>query len=478
MASGFNLNALSGFTTNVASIQTNLSVTSNDGVFTVTGGSNPIPQGHPSLMLSAGSQVSINAFVFGSSIVSANVVSAGKADLLPLTTGTGFGHVVGWNNDGILVQGVSTDGAAVFTFVGEQGTLTSFNQQLQGADATFNTNPDDVPAGFAVCFAAGTSIGTPAGNVAVEDLKVGGEVLTASGKTRQVVWVGEMLSRPAKHPRPHEVNPVRMKAGAFGDGLPVRDLRVSPGHALYIDGVLIRAASLVNGATILQEDVESIRYFHVELESHDVLLAEGLPCESYLDDGNRSGFNNSDEAILLYGRIDPTGWDNACAPWIDAGAQLEAVRNRLHARAEAMGFEVSNESDLHLLVDGVRLEPVHTNGNRFWFQIPASNSVQLGSNADVLTHVVPDANDHRRLGVALGELRVNGAVVALNDAAVFGSGFYGVETHNERAWRWMDGAATLGLALTESALVELTLHAIAPAWKRPKPVLRLVHKAN
>ena len=328
------------------------------------------------------------------------------------------------------------------------------------------------------CFASGTLIGTPSGGVAVEDLRAGDIVVTASGAVRRVKWIGHMLSRPARHPCPYEVNPVRISAGAFGDGLPVRDLRVSPGHALYIDGVLIPAGALVNGATIVQEEVESIRYFHVELESHDVLLAEGLPCESYLDDGNRATFANGDEAIALYGRLDPLSWDDACAPWVDSGSQVEAVRNRLHARAEALGWSTSVEPDLHLIVDGVRLDPCHVIGNRTWFEVPACQDVQLVSRADVPAHVVPGHGDRRRLGVAVSDLRVNGQGVALDETAHFGAGFYGFEMHDGHAWRWMDGAATLALTFAAPALVEINLHMIVPTWKRCSPAVRLARAIN
>jgi hypothetical protein len=93
-----------------------------------------------------------------------------------------------------------------------------------------------------------------------------------------------------RHRRPHEVFPVRVQAYAFGPGVTHRDLLVSPDHALFLDGVLIPARYLCNGTTIRQEAVAAVSYFHIELEQHDVLLAEGLPAESYLDTGNRDAF--------------------------------------------------------------------------------------------------------------------------------------------------------------------------------------------
>ncbi|MEJ0052092.1 MAG: Hint domain-containing protein [Methylovirgula sp.] len=488
MAVGLDLTELSGFQTKAEDFLDQGVVTNNgDGTITLDSATDPVT-GVPG-NLPAGTSISFSAFNANNANQSFSFgeILHNGASVNGIGIGGGFvsghgqsPHLVGWNSEGLLFSyvGQSVGGPKLeYAFLGEPSAAL----QPDGlpTNAIFNQSLGDVPAGFAaLCFADGTSVGTPSGGIAVEDMKAGDEVLTVSGKARRVVWVGEMLARPTKHPRPHEVNPVCIRAGAFGDGLPVRDLRVSPGHALYVDGALVRALQLVNNATIVQEEVERIRYFHVELESHDVLLAEGLPCESYLDDGNRSSFANRDEAILLYGRVDPIGWEKACAPWIDEGAQLEALRSRLHARAEATGFEVSVEPGLHFVVDGARLEPFHTIDNRFWFQVPASKGIELGSHADVLTHVVPGAGDGRRLGVAVSDLRVNGTAVALSDGEIFGAGFYEVETHKDRAWRWMDGAAALGLVSDRPALVEIDLHMVAPTWKRRAPALRLVQAAN
>src|SRR5262249_3359602 len=154
---------------------------------------------------------------------------------------------------------------------------------------------------------------------------------------------------------------------------------------------------LVNGATVLQQSVQSIRYFHVELDSHDVLLAEGLPCESYLDDGNRSSFSNAREHIALHGRLDPKSWADACAPMVAAGPQLEDVQRRLAARAEALGWVKTDAADLVIVSDGVRVAPVHTSGNRFWFAVPAAKEIALHSNSGVLAHVMPGFTDRRQL---------------------------------------------------------------------------------
>ena len=80
---------------------------------------------------------------------------------------------------------------------------------------------------------------------------------------------------------------------AFADRVPCRDLLVSPDHGIFVDAKLICARQLVNGTTIVREaGLASVEYFHVELEAHAILLAEGLPAESYLDTGNRGFFRN------------------------------------------------------------------------------------------------------------------------------------------------------------------------------------------
>ena len=176
------------------------------------------------------------------------------------------------------------------------------------------------------------------GEVAVEDLAVGDLAVTASGEARPIVWIGrKRVERPAR-----EAWPVRVTAGAFGENQPARDLFLSPGHAVCIDvmgEVFVPVSELINGATIAQVEVDEVTYWHVELESHDVLLAEGLPAESYMDAGNRAFFGRE------YGRLEAIDSDRVAEsltryarPFVDRGPIVEAIRQRLDARAEALGW--------------------------------------------------------------------------------------------------------------------------------------------
>ena len=102
---------------------------------------------------------------------------------------------------------------------------------------------------------------------------------------------------------------------------------------MYLDGVLIEAKDLVNGVSIVQaERVDKVEYFHIELETHDVIIAEGALSESFIDDDNRGMFHNAHEYRALY----PDAAADAaryCAPRVDEGYEVEAIRRRIALRA-------------------------------------------------------------------------------------------------------------------------------------------------
>ncbi len=149
------------------------------------------------------------------------------------------------------------------------------------------------------CFAAGTRILTARGEVAVEHLRIGEMLPTLrDGHSGAVRWLGYRRIDCGAHPRPWEVWPIRVRAGAFAPDVPRRSLLLSPDHAVYVDGVLIPVRYLVNGVSIAQVETASVAYWHLELDRHDVVLAEGLPAESYLDTGNQSAFANAGDAGL------------------------------------------------------------------------------------------------------------------------------------------------------------------------------------
>ena len=133
------------------------------------------------------------------------------------------------------------------------------------------------------CFLTGTSILTDKGEIAVENLVIGDRVVTAEGKLEPVKWIGYQTVKPNQVKQPLRGYPILIKAGALGNNLPQRDLYVSPDHAMFFEGMLINAGALVNGTSIVKtEPQEAFTYYHVELENHALLLAEGALAESYL----------------------------------------------------------------------------------------------------------------------------------------------------------------------------------------------------
>lgn len=146
------------------------------------------------------------------------------------------------------------------------------------------------------CYLAGTRIRTEDGEVPVEQLRVGDRVITRDGSAKPIRWIGRRSYSGAIPAGLRDVEPIAFAPGSLADGVPARELIVSPLHALYIDGVLIPAERLVNGRTIRRRpDIDPIRYFHIELERHDVIFAEGAPAESFVDCDSRSMFHNAAE---------------------------------------------------------------------------------------------------------------------------------------------------------------------------------------
>lgn len=150
------------------------------------------------------------------------------------------------------------------------------------------------------CFAAGTRILTARREVLVEDLTVGELIVTPTGEMLPVIWIGSRHINCRRHPQPSSVYPVRIQADAFELNQPASDLFLSPDHAVFAEGVLIPIRYLLNGKTVRQMKTLAVTYFHVELLDHSIIFANGLPCESYLDTGDRHAFANAGSVVSLH----------------------------------------------------------------------------------------------------------------------------------------------------------------------------------
>jgi hypothetical protein len=188
------------------------------------------------------------------------------------------------------------------------------------------------------CFCAGTRIRTPDGTVAVEDLAAGDRVLTAAGESAVVRWLGRQTVSTLFAGR-LRVAPIRIRAGALAPNVPSRDLRVSPDHAIFIDGILVQAGALVNGQSIIREEqVPAVMtYYHVELDRHDLILAEDTPVETFVDNVDRLDFDNWEEHEALHPDAEPIA--EMAYPRAKSARQVPyALRAVLARRVEEMGW--------------------------------------------------------------------------------------------------------------------------------------------
>ncbi|MDR3521004.1 MAG: Hint domain-containing protein [Acidocella sp.] len=324
----------------------------------------------------------------------------------------------------------------------------------------------------APCFARGTGILTPHGYVPVEQLRPGDQVLTHRGALAPVQWVGWRTIDLAAHRRPEAVRPVRICKDALGEGLPARDIVLSPDHALLLHGQLVPVKLLTNGATIKRETSSlAVTYFHIELARHDIILAEHLAVETYLDTGNRSMFATSQgqpHAAPVFGR--GKQWDaQAYADLCLSGPVLREIRREIFSRATALGFQRRQDTRLHL-VETANGEPVPMTircaVSAPGFRLPVGHAgrfvIQSGQfiPAELSDGAVLD-DDWRCLGVAIGRVKLGFAVRPIEALAVSG-------VHPRGAGDsavWTDGNAVIAVPL-EARFIGLSVQGFPVGWVR------------
>ena len=323
-----------------------------------------------------------------------------------------------------------TFGSHSIAIVTNLGTTTFSNVTYVSGEMptgyTVSADPTGLERITFACYVAGTYIATPAGDVAVERLAIGDEVVTASGGTRPIKWIGWRALDLRQYGTNPAIRPVRIRTGAFGEGLPRRDLLVSPEHAVFVDGVLVPARCLVGCEGVSVElEIEQLIYFHVELPRHDVILAEGLPCESWLDTGNRGMFQNAPvvspvASETASGPTAESAWaTGACAALLTDGPALQAIRSRLGA---------GRLQDA--IIDRVGAHSITIK--------PGTTGVRLVSSAGYAE------GDRRLLGVAVAWIEYDGQPIALTDGRL-ARGFHEAEA----GWRWTSGAGVIECAMSD-----------------------------
>jgi len=254
------------------------------------------------------------------------VHSGGSIDVNYLTFNTD--DSVSVTSGGLLT--VTSGGSTVYTTQLAGSYTGDYFHTSADSDGTLILTEDNTP-----CYCPGTLIATDSGEVLIEDLAIGDCVINHKGEARAIKWIGHRSFSGRFIATKRDILPICFKAGSIGENVPRRDLWVSPHHAMYLNGVLIEAKDLINGLSIYQtSSVESVKYFHVELDSHDVIIAEGALAESFIDDNDRGMFHNAQDYVALYPETEATDFPRYYAPRIDSGEEVEAARASLNARSE------------------------------------------------------------------------------------------------------------------------------------------------
>jgi ELWxxDGT repeat protein len=311
------------------------------------------------------------------------------------------------SNGEVLFEGVDANNK--FGLWGTDGTSQGTHEIFSGDfthgidPAYLATTPFDAGGSNPPCLRRGTLILTDRGEVPVEKLSIGDRVITMAGAARPIKWIGRRSYSGRFVMGRKDILPICIKADALDEHVPGRDLWISPHHAMYLEGVLIEAKDLVNGVSIVQaEHVEYVEYFHIEFETHDVIVAEGALSESFVDDDSRGLFHNAHEYRALYSDA-PHGPRSYFAPRVDSGYEVEAARQRIDVRAGLDRRAAKGPPALRGCVDAVG--PHHIVG---WAQNPdypdAPVCLDLYVNGEIAGQTLANRyrDDLRRVGIGDG----------------------------------------------------------------------------
>ena len=302
--------------------------------------------------------------------------SPDNAIFVDSTQGFRGGSYDGIDNDGIDFTLANGNHVTLYQ-TGPGGTslvYRPYNAQEKQVSSTAYATVTATNYASTVCYVTGTHIrivhdGAEA-DVPVEDLHVGDLAVTATGQHRPIRWIGNRTVDCASHPDPLKAWPVRVAKDAFGPGRPARDLYVSPEHSLCVsvgEELLVPAFCLVNGSTIAYAPRESVTYWHVELDAHDLLLAESLPAESFLEMGeNRRFFTGEAGVEALSAKVMARTHADFCRPFLMDGPAVDGARAQLAARAERLGWMPELDPGLVGEADGARLHPQIAGGEAFF----------------------------------------------------------------------------------------------------------------
>ncbi|WP_250698527.1 Hint domain-containing protein, partial [Acetobacter pasteurianus] len=384
------------------------------------------------LTLSSGATASITGTTGGTVDLGDGYTSGLTITGIDIDTDTTVNTTINnWTKDSqIDLQYVTFDGADKTPIYGNDGNSVTFT--LANKHTITLNIPNVETTGFSIindgqggtiitCFLTGSMICTPNGDVAVEDIQIGDQLVTFDWEhdrevTRPVVWVGKAHAKVrAGLPDDEAGYPVRILKNAISDGVPYKDMLITAEHCLCFEGKFVPARMLVNGFSIFYDkSITSYDYYHVETDQHSVITADGMLTESYLDTGNRRAFRQEGKVATLRGAVQ--SWvEDAGAPLCVDRACVEPLFHKLEARGNSMvGHNVPTEQgvvvadpNLHLVTQaGAVVRPVRHEGQHYSFMLPANTqSVRIVSRASRPADVIgPFVDDRRQMGVAVADV--------------------------------------------------------------------------
>ncbi|MDE0588312.1 Hint domain-containing protein [Halocynthiibacter sp. C4] len=287
------------------------------------------------------------------------LTTGNSRDAVALIDGNGdLVEVIGWGNDSsYTLIGGTANGQIISGSSGNYAGDNDQNWYSKTPGTNWNGNngspdnglPDDLQPYTPPCFASGTLIATPSGRCPVETLRVGDTVLTSSGEPKTIRWIGARTIYFSGDYSPNHLRPIIIRKDAYGEGRPDQDLCVSPQHRIVLSSewndlhfgctdVLVAAKHLVNETTILRdENCTSIKYVHLLLDQHELLISNGLASESFYPGPvtlASLGAAQRSELMEIFPElhsIEPS-YEKACLPSLDRWEACIAVSGQKVAR--------------------------------------------------------------------------------------------------------------------------------------------------
>jgi len=419
--------------------------------------------------------------VSGGTLANTTTVSSGGALVLNGTAGSGTINLAG-DGAALVISGTSMPTNTISGFTtsdtidlasiprsaitnisrqNNQITISTRNQtytlNAPGASSYGYQLQDDGKGGtiYTTCFARGTHIATPTGTTAVESLQPGDTIATAKGPM-PVKWTGHRTLTVADQRVPEENWLIRIKAGALADNTPSRDLLITQEHCMVFDGKLVPARMLVNNASIIiDRSIDTYTYFHIELDTHEAIWAEGALTESYLDTGNRAQFENNPVTAAFPADLRSIGGSETL-PLDTSRSFVEPLHAAILARANTpspIADSLTDDAALHLITNtGAIVKSRRIVNNQHVFLLPeGTETVILASRTARPSDTIgPFVDDRRDLGVLVGEISLFGTQGRTTlDTHLTTPTLPGWDVVETSPCRWTNGAAILPLGPCE-----------------------------